>query len=481
MKDKDEKRGGLGFPVMVLSIVSGMVGSGIYNLSYNLGSSASPGAAIVAWIICFAGTLVSVLSLRNLLMRDPEGDGLFCYARKSMGRFAEFMSAWGYWVSGWIGNVSFAVMMLIALGTFFPVLGDTGVSWPAIIVASVIMWFLYFIVSRGVKNAMVIQAIITVVKVMPLFVFVAVTILSFRVDIFTTHFWTNFAGNMHLDDGFDFGSVFSQVNGSMLTLIWVFIGAESAALLSNQAKNKNEAGKAAVVGLSLTTALSAIISLIPYGVMSADEFVALGQPFIGKFLELYIGSFGASFIEAAIILSIFGAWISYTLMPTEAITYLAEQKELPAIFAKKNKYGVASFSLLLTTILAQIFYISMHWTEDAYNMGFSLSGSAILIVWVFVNLYQIQHTMRHRDDPGATKNMILGILGLAYYLFAMFISGINYVVTCFVLYLIGIPLFYWARKADGDLSPFKGGQKFLAIASLILAVVGIYFLLTGQV
>ena len=169
MKDKDEKRGGLGFPVMVLSIVSGMVGSGIFNLTYNLGSSASPGAAIVAWIICFAGTLVSVLSLRNLLMRDPEGDGLFCYARKSMGRFAEFMSAWGYWVSGWIGNVAFAVMMLIALGTFFPVLGDTGVSWPAIIVASVIMWFIYFIVSRGVKNAMIVQAIITVLKVIPLF------------------------------------------------------------------------------------------------------------------------------------------------------------------------------------------------------------------------------------------------------------------------------------------------------------------------
>ncbi len=215
--------------------------------------------------------------------------------------------------------------------------------------------------------------------------------------------------------------------------------------------------------------------------MSADEFVALGQPFIGKFLELYIGPFGASFIEVAIILSIFGAWISYTLMPTEAITYLADQKEPPAIFAKKNKYGVASFSLLLTTILAQIFYISMHWTEDAYNMGFSLSGSAILIVWVFVNLYQIQHTMRHRDDPGATKNMILGILGLVYYLFATFILGINYVVACFVLYLIDIPLFYWARKADVDLSPFKGGQKFLAIAALILAVVGIYFLLTGQV
>lgn len=63
--------------------------------------------------------------------------------------------------------------------------------------------------------------------------------------------------------------------------------------------------------------------------------------------------------------------------------------------------------------------------------------------------------MKHRNDPGATRNMILSILGLVYYLFAMFISGINYVVACFVLYL---NLYYRARKGDGDLSSFEGAE-----------------------
>ena len=109
--EDNERKGGLGFPVMVATIVSSMIGSGVYNISYNMGLDASPGATIIAWLITFCGTLVSVLSLQNLLIVDPEGDGLFIYARKSMGRFAEFMSAWGYWISGWGGNIALGVML----------------------------------------------------------------------------------------------------------------------------------------------------------------------------------------------------------------------------------------------------------------------------------------------------------------------------------------------------------------------------------
>ncbi|EUB31471.1 amino acid permease [Olsenella uli] len=476
------KEEGLGFPIMVAAIIGSMIGTGVFNLSYNLGLDASPGAAIVAWIVCFVGTLVSVLSLKNLLEVDPEGDGLFCYARRSMGRFAEFMSAWGYWISGWIGNVAFATMMMIALGTFFPIFGDTGANWPSIIGASLVMWGLYAIVSRGAKSAMVFQSVITAIKLIPLAVFVIVTILSFRFEVFTTNFWTNFANNMGATGkGFDLLSVASQVNNSMLTLIWVFIGAESAALLSNQAKSKTEAGRATVVGLTLVTILEAIISLIPYGVMTAKEFTALGQPFLGQFLVLYIGPVGAAFIQAALVVSIFGAWISYTLMPTESITYLADENDLPKVFAKKNKYGIASFSLFITTMLCQVFLISMHWTEDAYNFGFSMSGSAILITWVFIDLYQIQFTLSHRDAPGATKNLVIGVIGLVYYLVCMFVSGINYVVVCFIMYVIGVPLYYKARKDAGDEHPFEGNQKYLLAATIALALVGVWLFVTGQV
>ena len=213
----------LGLLPMVAAILAGMIGSGVYDIAYQLGTVTSPGGAIVAWAVCFVGMLLFVLSLQNLLQKEPGGDGMFCYAQKLFGPLGEFMSAWGYWISGWVGNIAFATMMMIALGTFFPVLGDTGTSWGSIAIASAFMWLMFLLISKGVENAMILNAAVTVVKVIPLVVFIGVTVFFFNFDIFATDFWSNFAGNVDLGQGFDLGSVFGQVTDSMLSIIWLFM------------------------------------------------------------------------------------------------------------------------------------------------------------------------------------------------------------------------------------------------------------------
>lgn len=459
----------LGFFPMFAAILAGMIGSGIYDVSYQLGSVASPGAVIVAWLICFVGMLMFTLSLMNLLNKEPEGDGLFVYANKACGPLAEFMSGWGYWMSGWIGNIAFATMMMIALGTFFPVLGDSGNSWPAIAVASLVLWALFLLIRRGVENAMIINAILTVVKIVPLVLFFAVTVSSFNFGVFTADFWTNFAGNMAAaNQGFDLGSVASQVTGSMMTILWLFMGIESAALMSSRARSKGIAARASITGLACGTALMFITSLLPYGVMSAEEFVALGEPSIAQMMALYIGPIGAQFVEGAIIVSILGAWLSYTLMPTESTSVLAQHGLLPKKFGQLNKHGVASFSLFLTTLLANVLLISFHFTEDAYNFGYSLSASAILITWVFITIYQVKRSVAHEDEKGRVKNILIGAVGCAYFFYAMFISGIVYILLCCILYVVGFCFYYRARKQNGVEQVFTKIEK-LAVGSITLA------------
>ena len=265
-----EKKLGL-FP-MVASILAGMIGSGVYDIAYQLGSVASPGGAIVAWATCFVGMLMFIMSLQNLLDKEPDGDGMYIYARRLAGPLGEFMSGWGYWLSGWIGNIAFATMMMIALGTFFPVLGDTGTSWPSIAIASVVMWGIFLLINRGVENAMVVNAALTVLKVVPLLLFFVVTVTSFSLGVFTKDFWTNFAGNAAAaGTGFDLGSVFSQATNSMLSIIWLFMGVEAAALMSGRAKSKAIASRASILGLVTGTVVLFIISMLPYGIMPADE------------------------------------------------------------------------------------------------------------------------------------------------------------------------------------------------------------------
>ncbi|WP_297182579.1 amino acid permease [uncultured Enorma sp.] len=474
-----EERKKLGFFPMFASILAGMIGSGVYDLSYQLGLVASPGAVIIAWAVCFIGMLTFTLSLMNLLNKEPEGDGLYVYANKAAGPLGEFMSAWGYWMSGWIGNIAFATMMMIALSTFFPVLGDTGTSWPAIIVASVIMWALFFFINRGVESAMIINSILTVIKVIPLVLFFVVVVVSFNFGVFTTDFWTNFAGNV-THGGFDAQSVFDQVTNSIMSLVWVFMGIETAALMSRRAQSKSIAASASITGLACGTILMFIISILPYGVMTADEFVALGEPSVARMLELYIGPIGGHLISAAMVISILGAWINYTLGPTESLLILSDHGLLPKKFGELNDRGVPTFSLFLTTLLGNLLLISMHFTEDAYNFGYSLSASAILITWVFITIYQVKRGIQHPDDPGRVKNLVIGVIGCVYFFYAMFVSGISYILLCGVLYVVGFFFYYKARKDEGMEAAFNGREKLAVAAVAVAAVVGLVMYVMGM-
>ena len=466
----EEKKLGL-FP-LVAAILAGMIGSGVYDIGYQLASVASPGGAILAWIICFVGMLFLVLSLQNLLEKEPEGDGIYIYARKVAGPIGEFMSAWGYWVSGWIGNIAFATIMMIALGTFFPALGDTGASWPAIAIASIVLWGIFFFIRQGVESAMVINSIITILKIVPLAVFVIVTVTSFDFSVFTQDFWTNFAGNAAAaGEGFSLESVFSQATNSMLSIIWLFMGIEYAALMSSRAKSKSIASKASILGLLVGTLLLFVMSMLPYGLYSADELVALGEPCVGKVLVDFIGPVGAGFVGGAMILSIFGSWINYTYGPTESLQTLSEHGLLTERWGRKNAHGVASFSLLITTVLCQLLLITMHFTEDAYNFGFSMSGSAILVTWTFIVLYNFVRAVKNPHEKGRTKNLVIGGIGTLYMLYAMMVSGFAYILLLSIPFAIGLGFYFNARKKAGDEHVFSAKEK-IVVAAVILVAIG---------
>ena len=43
------------------------------------------------------------------------------YARAGFGNYIGFTAAWGYWVSAWVGNVAYLVLLFSTMGYFFPV------------------------------------------------------------------------------------------------------------------------------------------------------------------------------------------------------------------------------------------------------------------------------------------------------------------------------------------------------------------------
>ena len=185
MPNKQKK---LGIFALTALVISSSLGSGIFGISSDMASSAGPGAALLAWVIVGFGVLMLCLSLTNLNEKRPDLSGIFSYAEAGFGPFGGFISGWGYWLSSWLGNVAFATMMMSAVAYFVPAYGQ-GNNLISILSASVILWLMFYLVNRGVESAAILNAVITVCKLVPLVLFIVIAVISFKADVFSANFW----------------------------------------------------------------------------------------------------------------------------------------------------------------------------------------------------------------------------------------------------------------------------------------------------
>nr|WP_292453387.1 amino acid permease [Methylibium sp.] len=124
-------KGRLGSGLLVALVLGSILGSGIFGLPQNMAAGAGAGAILLGWLITGAGMLTLALVYQMIALRKPDlNNGIYAYARATAGDYVGFNSAWGYWVSAWIGTVGYLVAAFAALGYFFPAFGPSGPSTP---------------------------------------------------------------------------------------------------------------------------------------------------------------------------------------------------------------------------------------------------------------------------------------------------------------------------------------------------------------
>lgn len=472
----DTKDKGIALPALVALVVSSAIGAGIFDLPATLAQGTTPGAAILAWVITGFGILMLALSLNHLVLTKPELTGVSDYARAEFGDFAGFISGWGYWLSAWLGNVAFATMLMSALGYFFPPL-KSGNSVSAIIVASIVSWALTLLVTHGIESAAAINTIVTVTKLVPIFAFVVIAFLSMKAGVFTAHFWQNMTTNVQGQLVFSSATgagIFAQVKGCVMAMMWVFVGIEGATMMASRAKKKSDAGKATIIGLVSLLIIYMVVSILPYGYLSLEQLRGMQHPALLYLFESMTGRLGGAFISVGLIISILGAWLSWTMLPVEATSLMAEQRLLPKWFGTLNKYRAPQHSLLLTQILIQIFLITFLFTDQAYNFAYSLCTASIVVCYVLVGAYELKLGI------GSKKWSVIlpGLITVVFEVAAIVFSGLQYLWLCTILYVLGFVLYYRARKEDGK-QVTKSEYVMMGIV-LLLAVAAVVALATGS-
>lgn len=288
-----------------------MVGGGIFSLPQNMAASAGVGAVLIGWAITAVGMLTLAFVFQTLANRKPELDsGVYAYAKAGFGDYMGFSSAWGYWISAWLGNVSYFVLLFSTLGYFFPVFGE-GNTVPAVIGASLVLWGVHFLVLRGIKEAAFINFVTTIAKMVPLVLFIVIAAIAFKFEVFTADIWG--LGNP------DLGSVMNQVRNMMLVTVWVFIGIEGASVYSARAEKRSDVGKATVIGFASVLLLLMLVNVLSLGIMNQAELAGLKNPSMAYVLEHVVGRWGAVFIAIGLVVSLAGALLSWTLLCAEIL------------------------------------------------------------------------------------------------------------------------------------------------------------------
>lgn len=464
---------GIGKGELVALIISSSIGTGIFGIMNDLANAAAPGPALLAWIFVGIGILALVLSLNNLSEKRPELDaGIFSYAGAQFGPLGEFISGWAYWLSAWLGNIAFATMLMSSFGTFFKVFKG-GQNLASIFVAIIIMWLLTLLVNNGVESASFVNTIVTICKLIPIFAFVVIMIIGFKGGVFTADFWGNVATNV-LHGGQKI-SLFEQMKGSIMVMMWVFIGIEGASVLGNRAKKKSDAQKATIIGLISLLVIYILVSLLPYGVLSQSKIASLQQPAMGEILRYVVGPWGSVMINIGLIISTLGSWISWTMLPAETTMLMAKDKTLPKSWGKVNKKNAPTYSLMITGVMQTIFLFSLLFTEYAYNFAYSLCTAAILISYLMVGTYQMQFSYQKKE----WGQFLIGIIAAAFQLTAMVLAGWQQVLMVTILYIPGFIFYYLASKENDR--PVNKNEKLTMGIVLLIAVIAIVMIFTGTI
>ncbi|WP_102378156.1 basic amino acid/polyamine antiporter [Raoultibacter timonensis] len=475
---EEQKKQGIGLFGLIGMVVSSCIGSGVFAITGQLAQVAAPGSALIAWGIVGFGFMMLALSLANLGAKRPDLHGIFQYAEEGFGPFAGFLSGWGYWLSAWLGNVAFATMMMSTVGYFFPSFLP-GNTIPCIAVASVIMWLLTLLVIRGVESASFLNAIVMVCKVASIAVFIAFTLFLFNANVFTADFWGMLQNNMAAmgelgGEAVGIGSIGEQVTNCLIILMWTFVGIEGATVMSSRARRKSDVGKATVIGLICLLAIYVCASVLPYGYMPYTEIAAMNYPAMLYVFESMAPGWGGAFVSIAIIISVMGSWLSFTILPAETTSDMAERKLLPAAWGKLNAKRAPQFSLLLVGACTQVFMLTLLFSADAYNFAFSLCTVAIVITWTMAAAYQVKYSAENRQ----TGQMIIGIVAVAFQVIGVLFNGWSFLLLTCVGYVPGFLVYAKARKDQGRglTNPEKIGMgtiTALGALSLVLLALGV--------
>jgi basic amino acid/polyamine antiporter, APA family len=374
----NEFKPSLGLLDATMIVAGSMIGSGIFivsaDITRNVGSA---GWLIAVWLITGFMTLTAALSYGELSAMFPKAGGQYVYLKEAFNPLAGFLYGWSFFAviqTATIAAVGVAFSKFA--GYFIPALelNDTNVLFQILglkihtaqLVSILLIVFLTWVNTQGVKSGKLIQTTFTVVKLISLFGLILFGfMLAAKSEIWNANWQDAWAMKSRAADGSIIGgvtgsAVLGAIAAAMVGSIFSSDAWNNVTFIAGEVKNpKKNIGLSLFFGTLIVTLIYVCANLMYVSVLPlADIASAPSDRVAVSASKAIFGEIGTYVIAVMIMISTFGC--NNGLILAGARVYYTMAKD--GLFFKQtgtlNKNDVPAVALWLQCIVASLLCLS---------------------------------------------------------------------------------------------------------------------------
>jgi APA family basic amino acid/polyamine antiporter len=295
------------------------------------------------------------------------------------------------------------------------------------------MWLLVGVNIAGVRAAGGVQAVTTVLKILPLLVVGGAGLLYFRPEILEAP-----AASAE--------PMGAQLVATVTLTLWAFLGLESATIPAGSVRDPARTIPRATIVGTVLTAIIYIVSTV--GVMSlvAPDALAVSTAPFADGARVLLGDSGARLVAIGAAISCFGALNGWVLLSGQLPMAVAADGLFPPALGALSARGTPARALIVAGVLASVL-VATNYSRglvELFTFVILLSTLSTLVPYVFCSM--AVWLMPGRPRPAGAM-AVVSVLAFVYAMFAIGGAGADTVLYGFLLLLAGLPVYVWVRRS----------------------------------
>lgn len=471
-EDKSFKRS-LGLTDATMIVAGSMIGSGIFIVSAEITRYVgSAGWLLAVWLITGFMTITAALSYGELSGMFPKAGGQYVYLREAFNPLFGFLYGWSFFAviqTATIAAVAVAFSRFTAY--LIPQIGENQIIADlgflkisaAQIVAILLITFLTYTNTKGVKGGKLIQTTFTTAKLLALFGLIVFGFVLVKESFWTANWQTGFHAMQDLGSKDATGvlrptgwkeigglTLMSAIAAAMVGSIFSSDSWNNVTFIAGEIKNpKRNIGLSLLLGTLIVTLLYVMMNLMYLNVLPLQSDKGMAFPTQGRIAiaasERFFGDTGSKVIAVMIMVSTFGCINGLALAGARVYYTMANDN----LFFKKagtlNKHAVPEYALWIQCIVASLMCLS-----GTYNDLLTMISFVVVIFYVLtiIGIFILRKKSPNAERP--YKAFGYPVLPVIYILLAVaFCTGLvaaspKYSLWGLVIVLLGIPIYFIA-------------------------------------